>query len=404
MQRLARSAQLVVLLALPATLRAQPALTAATTIGKIDSIWSPTLKEGRKFLVYLPPSYRDSTFLPQTYPVLYLLDGEAHFHSVSGLIQILATGVNGTFVVPEMIVVAITNTDRTRDMTPTHTEKDPTGKPAPFMKTSGGMAAFFQFMKSELLPRIDSDYRAAPYRVFVGHSLGGITTINALYTIPETFNAYVAIDPSLWWDGNTLLKKARDYFSTPGLAGKALFVGQANTIDATDTIPNQHFSAIVQFNGVLESYNQSGLRYGYKYYADDNHGSVPLAAEYDALRFIFSTYKVDFTRSLDQPSSLTAHFARVTESLGYQMLPPERMVNLLGRVEMQRDTTKAIELFQLNADLYPASYNAWSALGDGWAARGDTKKAIAAYERSLALNAKDLRASTQIKKLGEKKP
>ena len=51
------------------------------------------------------------------------------------------------------------------------------------------MPAFFSFLKTELLPHIDAAYRTAPYRVFVGHSLGGITTIDALYAIPETFNA-----------------------------------------------------------------------------------------------------------------------------------------------------------------------------------------------------------------------
>ena len=71
------------------------------------------------------------------YPVLYLLDGDAHFHSVTGLLQILGTGINGTFVLPEMIVVAIPNTNRTRDMTPTHTDRDPEGKPQPALAGSG---------------------------------------------------------------------------------------------------------------------------------------------------------------------------------------------------------------------------------------------------------------------------
>ena len=110
--------------------------------------------------------------------------------------------------------------------------------------------------------------------------------------IPETFNAYVAIDPSLWWDKSVLLKQAREQFSKPGLAGRTLFVGQANTIHAGDTTPNLHFSAIVQFNSIMETYNASGLRYAYKYYPNDSHGSVPLIAEYDALRFIFDSYNV----------------------------------------------------------------------------------------------------------------
>ena len=43
------------------------------------------------------------------------LDGDAHFPSVVGIIQQLSQ-VNGNTVFPEMIVVAIPNTDRTRDL------------------------------------------------------------------------------------------------------------------------------------------------------------------------------------------------------------------------------------------------------------------------------------------------
>ena len=398
-----RCLRLGLFLLLPVALRAQQSLTNATTIGKVDSVWSPTLKEYRKFLVYTPPSYRDTTYLPSKYPVLYLLDGDAHFHSVSGLVQILGTGVNGTFVVPPMIVVAIPNTDRSRDLTPTHVDKDPSGKPQPFLKTSGGMPNFLQFIKAELIPRIEADYRTAPYRVFVGHSLGGITTINALYTMPETFNAYVAIDPSLWWDDRVLLKQAKEVFGKPGLANKVLYVGQANTIDANDSTVNVHYGSIVQFNGVLESYNQSGLRYAYKYYPADDHGSVPLIAEYDALRFIFSSYKIDLGKMIARPASLAEHFARVSASFGYTVLPPEPMVDLLGRIALNQDTTKSLEFRRMHVELYPASPKAWDGLGQTWQAKGDTAKAIAAYEKSLALNPNNQHAHDMIKKIRDGK-
>jgi predicted alpha/beta superfamily hydrolase len=339
MRRLVWCVFALLLLSLPAAVRAQAPYAKATTIGKVDSVWSGVLKEQRRFLVYTPPSYGDTTYLPQRYPVLYLLDGDAHFHSVTGLLQILGTGVNGTFVVPEMIVVAIPNTDRTRDLTPTHVETGPDGKPQPFLKTSGGMPNFFQFLKTELIPKVEASYRTAPYRAFVGHSLGGITAINALYEIPETFNAYVAIDPSLWYDNQVLLKKAKDYFSKAQLNGKSLFVGQANTINPDDTTSNTHSQAIMQFNGILATYNRSGLRYAYRYYPADDHGSVPLISEYDALRFIFDGYKIDFARAMGPPSYLTEHFGKISTALGYTVRPSESMLHLLGGLLMYQDTT-----------------------------------------------------------------
>jgi len=387
------------LLLVPAAALYPQAPAKTVTIGTIDTVWSPTLKESRRFLVYTPPSYSDTTYLPKRYPVLYLLDGDAHFHSVTGLLQILGTGVNATFVLPEMIVVAIPNTNRGRDMTPTHVDRDPSGKPQPALASSGGMPNFLKFIRAELIPRVEQSYRTAPYRVFVGHSLGGITTINALYTMPETFNAYVAIDPSLWWDNRVLLKQARGRFAKPGLAGRMLFVGQANTITPGDTTENTHFNSIVQFNSILETFNASGLRYAYKYYPADSHGSVPLIAEYDALRFIFADYNVSFAQAMERPDYLVDQFARASAALGYRIDPPEAMVDLMGRAALSRDSTVAQRYYELNAALYPASANAHAALGGFWLSKRDSTKALGFFEKAVALRPGAQRAKEMVVKL-----
>ncbi|MBC7896332.1 MAG: tetratricopeptide repeat protein [Cytophagaceae bacterium] len=393
------SPQLLAALLLPALLPAQSRFARATTIGKVDSVYSATLKENRPYLVYTPPSYDDTTTAPQRYPVLYLLDGDAHFHSVTGLIQILGTGVNGTFVVPEMIVVAIPNTDRMRDMTPTRVETGPDGKPNPGFRTSGGMPQFLSFIKSELIPQVDQRYRTMPYRVFVGHSLGGITAINALYTIPETFNAYVAIDPSLWWDNTSLLRKAKAYVGSTKLDQKALYVAQANTINADDTTSNTHFWAITQFNQVLRTYNKSGLRYAFRYYDGDDHGSVPLISEYDALRFIFDGYKLDLPRMLASPRSLPEHFRNVSAKLGTTFAPSERLLQTYAQIALSQDSTKAMEFLKIATEIYPQSYRNYDRLGALAAARGDKAKAKEYFEKSLALNPSNTSAREQLKKL-----
>ena len=373
------------------------------SIGKIDSVWSGTLKETRKYLVYTPPSYNNSIYLPQKYPVLYLLDGDAHFHSVTGLLQFLGTGINGNYLIPEMIVIAIPNTDRTRDLTPTNASKGPDGKELPFLRTSGGMSNFFKFLKNELIPHIDSGYHTSSYRILVGHSFGGIASINALYTIPETFSAYISIDPSLWYDNQVLLKKAKDYFSKAKLANKFLFVGQANTIQPGDTSRNLHFESILQFNGIMESFNESGIHYKYKYYSEDDHGSVPLITEYDALRFIFEGYRGNAAKLSGNPSLVKEHFKDFSARMGATFFPPESIINTFGYQFMQADIDKAIQFFQLNIDMYPDSYNVYDSMGEAWMNKGDYKKAIGYYEKSLTLNPGNQGGKDMIKKMKEKK-
>ena len=383
---------------LPGSVAAQKA-SSTITIGKVDSIWSPTLKEHRKIWIYTPPSYVDTSYQPQKYPVLYVLDGDAHFHSLTGLLQALGTGVNGTRLMPEMIVVAIPNTDRTRDMTPTRTERTPfSNQPQAFLKTSGGMSNFLRFIETELIPKIESNYRTAPYRVLVGHSFGGITAINALYTMPTVFNSYIAIDPSIWYDDQLLLKQARAQLGRKELAGRTLFVAHANTISPADTTANLHFNSITQFNRLFETENESGLRYAYKYYNDDDHGSVPLIAEYDALRFVFASYRLQAPLSQTR-QSLTEHYARASRRLGYTVLPPEPMLNLLGGYLLsQADTSKALGFYELYAETYPGSARPFKALGDALAKR-EPARALGYYENALALDPRDEKVKKAIQDL-----
>ena len=46
----------------------------------------------------------------------------------------------------------------------------------------------------------------------------------------------------------------------------------------------------------------------------------------------------------------------------------------------------AVEVFRINVELHPESWNAWDSLGEGLMENGDRIEAIAAYERSLELN------------------
>src|SRR4051812_47288562 len=120
-------------------------------IGKIDSVYSKILNEQRKIWVYTPDMTSGNH--NQHWPVVYLLDGDGHFPSVVGLIQQLSQ-VNGNNIFPEAIVVAIPNTDRTRDLTPTHVTSDPPMMDSNFSKTSGGGENFAAFIEKELMPHI----------------------------------------------------------------------------------------------------------------------------------------------------------------------------------------------------------------------------------------------------------
>ena len=196
------------------------------TIGKIDSLQSKILGEQRKVWVYVPSGAAPQ----QKYPVVYLLDGDAHFYSVVGMIQQLSQ-VNGNTVCPEMIVVGIPNTDRTRDLTPTHIDADPPFMDSAFAKTSGGGEQFISFIEKELMPYIEATYPTQPYKMLIGHSFGGLTVMNTVIKHTKLFNSYICIDPSMWWDNMNYLKATKKALSEKNFAGTTLYLGIANTMD-----------------------------------------------------------------------------------------------------------------------------------------------------------------------------
>jgi uncharacterized protein len=372
---------LVAYLMLPFQTTAQEAVL---NIGQRLKIRSQVLNEDREAWVYLPPSYTDKYFQEQRYPVIYVLDGDAHFYSLSGLIHILASGVNGTYVIPEMIVVAILNTDRTRDMTPTQTTVGVDKKKWDFLASSGGNDKFLSFLKDELAPKIESTFRTVPYRVFVGHSFGGLSVLNALYSMPDLFNAYVLIDPSLWWDDQVMIDRAAEQLMKSDLRGKSLFVAQGNTTNSWDSI-NYHFESIREFSTILETRNHSGIRWQYKYYPDDGHSSVAFPATTDALRFIFRKYHATFSE-IQSAAELNMLYDDLSRELNFKFLPPERVCQQFGGISLfLKRPDDAEKYFLMNVANYPKSSAAYASMGQLWRSRGDRKKALEFYQKSLAL-------------------
>ncbi|PSL48347.1 hypothetical protein CLV51_1021214 [Chitinophaga niastensis] len=358
-------------------------------IGTIDHVYSTVLKENRTIWVHVP----DNADKLQRYPVLYLLDGEDHFHATVGMVKQMSG------VWPDMIVVGIINTSRNRDLTPTHATADNMIDNT-FASMSGGGENFIRFIEKELIPYIDSLYPTAPYRLFSGHSLGGLTVVNALIHHTKLFNAYIAIDPSLWWDHQQLLKEAEKALATRKFDHTSLFVAMANNMPpGMDTISvlkdaSQNTAvtrSVIPFIKALRANSNNCLRWDAKFYPGERHGTVELNGEYDALRFLFNYYQFktsmfSYDPALDVDSVLTAHFRIISENLGYTVLPAESQVNNLAYMCMgNKKMDKAYLLFRRNIDNYPQSANAYDSMGDYYAAAGNTAKAIEAYSQSLRL-------------------
>lgn len=370
------------------------------TIGQIDSVKSDILGETRNIWVHLPTNYQEG----KRYPVLYLLDGSRHFYSVTGLIKQLST-TNGNTVLPEMIVIGIPNTNRGRDLTPTHVDIDFfTGDSIQY--DNGGGDRFLEFIESELIPYVDKTYPTTSFRTYVGHSFGGLSVINALTTRSQIFNNYVAIDPSLWWDDMAYLKTVDSLLSVNNFDNKRLFVGVANTmskgqdistIEADTSKRSAHIRSILRFVKSQET-RSNGLIFNWKYYNEDSHGSVPLIALYDALRFLFSWYEFSGMNELygsslpidESIELLKSHYENVSQKMGYEVLPDESLVNNLGYFYMsEKKMERAAAFFNLNVLNFPESNNVYDSKGDWYLAAGDSLKALESFRKAVEIGDND---------------
>jgi predicted alpha/beta superfamily hydrolase len=89
-------------------------------------------------------------------------------------------------------------------------------------RTYGGNAEkALRFMRKELMPYVNANYRTDPEdSTIVGHSGGGLFALYVLFREPETFRRYVVSSPSMWWDKKVILKHERRYSQLRSFLGQ----------------------------------------------------------------------------------------------------------------------------------------------------------------------------------------
>jgi hypothetical protein len=234
-----------------------------------------------------------------------MTDGDAHIGHTSSTIEFLAR--NGRM--SEMIVVGITNTDRTRDLSPTKAS-NPAQAP-----TAGGADNFLKFIATELIPEIEKRYRVQPYRVLAGHSLGGLFVVHTLITRPELFNSYVAVSPSLQWNDEVTLRRAEEFFKDRKELRATLFTSLGNE-------PGEIGKAFTEFKQLLAKYQIKGFEYEAEQMTDEDHGSVVLRSHYFGLRKVYD-------RLADAPRSSDRSCGRWTKGSGRALQMAQSKIRLL---------------------------------------------------------------------------
>lgn len=239
-----------------------------------EKIQSKHLSEERKLNVYLPKDYHpDST---KTYNTIYLLDGSAHedFPHITGLVQFMKLSQQ----MPEMIVVGIENVDRKRDFTyPSKDSLDIKDFP-----TQGGSAKFISFIKNEVKPLINKNYKTNKHDILIGQSFGGLLATEILLNHKNLFDDYIIISPSLWWDRFTMLKNSDELFLKNDYSKKAVFLSVGKEHPTMNKVADELAKRLKKSNV---------LNFHYKINLDEDHATILHPAVFDAFKTLYKIKK-----------------------------------------------------------------------------------------------------------------
>lgn len=244
---------------------------ATVPFGIIETLDSKALGEKRTLNIYLPDGYNPTS--KTAYPVIYLLDGSAHedYPHIAGLVQFL----HMYELIPKSILVGIANVDRYRDFSfPSRDSVDVASLP-----TSGGGEAFLNFLEEELQPFIKNRFHTKGPKTIIGQSMGGLIATEILMKRPQLFDDYIIVSPSLWWDQQSLVKTADDYFKKQGDLEKRVFVSLGTEH------PVMHQVADMLVDAIKNSGNEK-MTVFYEPILEEDHATILHMAVYKAFRIL----------------------------------------------------------------------------------------------------------------------
>jgi len=181
------------------------------------TIASKFVNEDRVINVWTPPNYKKSN---DSLPVLYMPDGgiKEDFPHIANTIAKL---IENNSIEP-IILVGIENTERGRDLTGFSEVEDD----AQYCPLTDGAKNFRAFITQELMVEINKKYRTSAKKGIIGESLAGLLVMETFFLEPTTFDIYIAMDPSLWWNNHYLERMSTEFLKTfPNKEMKLWFAG-----------------------------------------------------------------------------------------------------------------------------------------------------------------------------------
>jgi predicted alpha/beta superfamily hydrolase len=219
----------------------------------------------------------------KSYPVLYVLDGDKSF----GMTKEITDWLIWSNEIREIIVVAITygkGTDewwqkRARD----YSHGNDTTLAKGWFRETGGADNFLKFVRNELFPTINKNYKTnQDSTAIMGLSFGGTLVTYALFTQPNLFKNYILISPALAWNDNDILKIEKEYFMNNKELNKTVYVAYGS-MDSKEWVIN----STNEFIQTIQNHKYEGFKFVSRIFEGETHISVYPTALTNGLKNIY---------------------------------------------------------------------------------------------------------------------
>ncbi len=251
-------------------------------IGNVTKIkiQSKILKQNREILIYTPAYYNESVY--QYFDVIFVFDSQNRefFDLTHSLITLLdENNTDKPFIV--VGITAYTGKDK-------YARNDDFLPPPKYDKIENSLygfghanrKGFTRYLKEEVLPFLEKNYRLSSRKLAIGHSLSASYVLSTLINNPNLFSSYIAISPNFSYDKERLASNFVNYKFNKLKKEKFLFISHANE----DSYWKSWKKSREKIYTFLNTTKPSKIAFKIKGYKNNGHRTSFLPAVYDGLK------------------------------------------------------------------------------------------------------------------------
>jgi predicted alpha/beta superfamily hydrolase len=165
-------------------------------------ILSKVFNDERKISIYLPQIIEKDT--NRKFAVAYLFDGQfaPYTTMIKGMMEYYSQTNNNL----PLIIISIHTKDRWNEFVPKSSIDSVNNNLFYTSKLS-------EYMEKEVFPLVESKYKTLPFRLGIGHSLGGTYLLYETFKVNQLYNAIIIASPNTIYNDNELINYGKSFLS-----------------------------------------------------------------------------------------------------------------------------------------------------------------------------------------------